>query len=62
MKTPEELGNFLHDISNDITVAEGFVKICLSKKRTEEQKTEYLTKSLEKLKSLSETIRNFKHD
>ena len=55
-----ELQDFLHDISNDITVAEGFIKICLSGKRSQEQKDEYLTKALNKVKFLSQRVREFK--
>lgn len=60
MKIDEKSKTFLHDISNDITIAEGYVKICLSKKRTPEQKEEYLRRSLERLKYLSEKIKNYK--
>lgn len=62
MDREEKFQEFLHDLSNDVTVAEGYVKVCLSKKKTQEQKEEYLEKSLEKLKFLSERIRKFKEE
>lgn len=62
MEEENKIRDFLHDLSNDLTVVEGFVKVCLSPKRTPEQKEEYLNKGIEKLKNLSQKVRDFKSD
>lgn len=60
MKIQEDFAKFLHDISNDITILEGFVKLSLKKDKTEEQKLNYLEKTLDKIGVISGRIRTLK--
>ena len=62
MKIQDDLRKFLHDISNDITILEGFLKLSLKEDKSEEEKLSYLEKTLDKVSHLSGRVRSLKRE